>query len=111
MHDDSVSTKIRLILESRSQEDGFPSFEWVADTLNMTTKTLRMKLKNEGITYQKHKDVMRRDLAIHYLAQQNLPITKIAQRLGFSEPSAFNRAFKTWTGVTPGAYRKPTEGA
>ena len=109
VHDDSVSTKIRLILESRSQEDGFPSFEWVADTLNMTTKTLRMKLKNEGITYQKHKDVMRRDLAIHYLAQQNLPITKIAQRLGFSEPSAFNRAFKTWTGVTPGAYRKPIE--
>jgi len=75
----------------------------------MTTKTLRLKLKNEGITYQKHKDVMRRDLAIHYLTKQNVPITKIAQRLGFSEPSAFNRAFKTWTGVTPGAYRKPIE--
>jgi len=46
---------------------------------------------------------MRRDLAIHYLTQQNLAISKIAQRLGFSEPSAFNRAFKSWTGITPGA--------
>ena len=108
LDDDSVSTKIRQLLENH-REDGFPSFEQIAESLHMTTKTLRGKLKSEGITYQKHKDVMRRDLAIHYLTQQNLAISQIAQRLGFSEPSAFNRAFKTWTGITPGGYRHNDE--
>ena len=52
------------------------------------------------------KDNLRRDAAIEYLAQQDLTLLEIAQRLGFSEASTFHRAFKHWTGVAPGEYRQ-----
>ena len=103
-NDDSYQTKIRLLIE-RYEGTSFPDFEQVAKLLHMTSKTLRQKLKNEGISYQKIKDVIRRDMAIHYLTQQSIAIADIAAKVGFSEPGAFIRAFKGWTGVTPGAYR------
>jgi AraC-like DNA-binding protein len=49
---------------------------------------------------------MRRDYALHLLGKRGLSIEEIAYRTGFSESSAFIRAFKTWTGVTPYTYRK-----
>ena len=51
------------------------------------------------------KDALRRDAAIAHLAQPELTLPEIAQRLGFSEASTFHRAFKKWTGVAPGEYR------
>lgn len=77
----------------------------IATYLNMTERTLRRKLKDEGTTFQTIKDDLRRDNAIHQLNQSGLSIVEIAQQLGFSEPAAFNRAFKQWTGQTPGAFR------
>ncbi|MEH6822644.1 MAG: AraC family transcriptional regulator [Motiliproteus sp.] len=102
--DNSYGTKIRLQIESNASE-GFPTFDLIADGLHMTPKTLRQKLKTEGITYQKIKDVIRRDIAIHHLTQQTCSIADIAMKAGFTETGAFIRAFKGWTGVTPGAYR------
>jgi AraC-like DNA-binding protein len=49
---------------------------------------------------------MRRDTALHFLGKQGLSIEEISHRAGFSESSAFIRAFKGWTGVTPYTYRK-----
>ncbi len=73
--------------------------------LHMTERTLRRKLLAEGSQFQKLKDGVRRDTAIHYLSQTSMPISLISQRLGFSEPSAFTRAFRQWTGELPKAYR------
>ncbi len=52
---------------------------------------------------------MRRDTALYFLEQGDLSIHEIAEKLGFSEPSTFHRAFKKWTGITPGAYRHGEE--
>ncbi len=54
---------------------------------------------------------MRRDAAIAGLAEGGEPIAELAARLGFSEDTAFHRAFRRWTGTTPGAYRGTTRGA
>lgn len=103
--DDSYGTQIRLLIENYPGE-GFPSFEDIAENLHMSSKTLRRKLKSEGITYQKIKDVIRRDLSIYYLTRQKLTTSEVAFKVGFTETSAFIRAFKKWTGLTPAAYHK-----
>jgi len=105
---DSLVAQIRAIIgDDLSQE--LPNFEFVASQLHTSAQTLRRRLKEEGLTYQELKDQMRRDTALYLLEQGDLSIHEIAERLGFSEPSTFHRAFKKWTGITPGAYRQGEE--
>ena len=104
-NDESYTTRIRLMIETTA-EKGFPDFEAVAARLNMSSQTLRRRLKMEGTSYQGIKDIIRRDIAIYHLTKQGLPVSDIALRVGFTEPGAFIRAFKSWTGVTPGDYRR-----
>ncbi|MBH2031514.1 MAG: AraC family transcriptional regulator [Pseudomonadales bacterium] len=104
-NDDSFSTRIRLMIETQ-MEQGFPDFTIVASAFNMAPQTLRRKLALEGTPYQAIKDNIRRDFAIFHLTQRYLPINEIALKVGFTEPGAFIRAFKSWTGVTPGDYRR-----
>jgi AraC-like DNA-binding protein len=77
----------------------------VAHRLHSSPQTLRRHLREEGSSFQELKDHLRRDLAIYHLGRDELSIQAITEQLGFSEPSAFHRAFKKWTGLTPGAYR------
>ena len=85
------------------------SFELVSSELNMTTHTLRRRLKDEGNSFQEIKDSIRRDRAMVLLDKPTLVLHDIAAQLGFSEPAAFNRAFKKWTGLTPGQYREASK--
>ncbi len=85
---------------------GFPAFEAVASTLNMSAPTLRRHLRREGVSYQRLKDDCRKDAAIAYLSRPELTITAVAALMGFTDPSAFHRSFKKWTGVTPGQFRR-----
>ena len=78
----------------------------VADELQIHPQTLRRRLDAEGTSFSEIRAFMRRDFALHLLGKQGLSIEEIAYRTGFSESSAFIRAFKTWTGVTPYTYRK-----
>jgi AraC-like DNA-binding protein len=82
------------------------NFELVSAELNMTTHTLRRRLKDEGHSFQDIKDSIRRDRAMMLLDNPALALQDIAIKLRFSEPAAFNRAFKKWTGLTPGVYRE-----
>lgn len=104
-NDNSLTAKIRAIIGKDFSKE-FPDFETVARELHTTAQTLRRHLKAENTSYQEIKDVMRRDAAIYYLSKPNLSINEIAELMGFSEPSTFHRAFKKWTGLTPGAYRQ-----
>jgi AraC-like DNA-binding protein len=83
-----------------------PDFEEVAAELNMTPATLRRRLHDEGESYQSIKDQLRRDLAIGHLSHSSRSVMDIALELGFSERSAFHRAFRKWTGASPGEFRR-----
>lgn len=83
-----------------------PTIEETAQKLGIPDWTLRRKLKEEGTSFQTLLDDMRRDLAIGYMKDTTLSFGEIAYILGFSTPGAFQRAFKRWTGMTPGDYRK-----
>ena len=100
---DSLTSQIRRLLGRDCRN--WPDLEQVAAQLHMSPQTLRRHLREEGPNFQELKDQLRRDLAIYYLGRDELSIQDIADQLGFSEPSAFHRAFKKWTGLTPGAYR------
>ena len=100
---DSLISQIRRLLGRDCSN--WPDLDAVAQQLHMSPQTLRRHLREEGSSFQELKDHLRRDLAIYHLGRDDLAIQDIAEQLGFSEPSAFHRAFKKWTGVTPGAYR------
>ncbi len=77
----------------------------VADSFNMSIRQLQNKLKEEGFTYQLLLDKARKDIALHYLQNEDVMLCDIAFLLGFSEQSSFNHAFKKWTGQTPREYK------
>ena len=83
-----------------------PELTAVASQMEVHPQTLRRRLSAEGTTFKDIKNHVRRDTALHFLGKQGLSIEEIAHRSGFSESSAFIRAFKGWTGVTPYTYRK-----
>ena len=83
-----------------------PGIESVARNLGVSARNLQNRLNEEGTTYQKLLDQVRKEIALDYLKQPDVTICEIAFLLGFSEQSAFNHAFKRWTGSPPGEYRQ-----
>jgi AraC-like DNA-binding protein len=84
---------------------GFPSFDTISSALKMSAPTLRRRLKREGATFQQLKDGCRCDAAKLHLGRPELSINEVALQMGFTDPSAFHRSFKKWTGQTPGQFR------
>lgn len=84
----------------------WPDLAQIAEELGVGLSTLHRKLDQEGVIFRDIKDSLRRDLAIDRLTHSNASVAQIAVELGFAEPSAFHRAFKQWTGVRPGDYRR-----
>ncbi|YAF97586.1 MAG: AraC family transcriptional regulator [Nodularia sp. CChRGM 3473] len=82
-----------------------PSIEAIAHSLAISVRQLQRELQAEGTSYQQLLDETRKELALKHLQNPHTPIHDIAFVLGFSEPSAFHRAFKRWTGQTPRNYR------
>jgi AraC-like DNA-binding protein len=79
--------------------------EDVAQALHSSVRSLSRRLRDEGTSFQAIKDELRRDVAIQLLTKTDKPIAVIGADLGFDSPTTFHRAFKAWTGSTPGAYR------
>ncbi|MGD8481580.1 MAG: helix-turn-helix domain-containing protein [Gammaproteobacteria bacterium] len=86
--------------------DGTPSIDTVAAIFGLSRRTLQRKLKEENSTYARVLSQARFERAKGELADLDRPLTDIALRVGYSEQSAFNRAFRSWTGIAPGAYRE-----
>jgi AraC-like DNA-binding protein len=96
--------KVRRLLKEAPKVD--PGLSELARQLGTTERTLQRKLKEEGASYQSLVREVRCALSEQYLRKPEVAISEIAYLLGFSETSAFHRAFRRWTGITPKEYRR-----
>ncbi len=106
----SLSTRLRSWLERELiKHQSVSSIDSAAEHFQLHPQAMRRQLINEGSSYQVIKMETRRDLAINLISHQKDSVESIAFQLGFSESSAFIRAFKRWTGLTPLTYKKHSE--
>lgn len=87
-------------------ESGPVRIDHVARALGVSRQTLYRRLKGEGVTFEALLDGVRKRLALRFVREQGMSVKEAAWRLGFSDPAAFSRAFKRWTGSSPGAMRR-----
>lgn len=85
---------------------GEANMDAVAAQMALSRQTLFRKLKAEGVTFEQVLDELRRRLALDYLGARKVSVNEAAYLVGFSEPAAFSRAFKRWTGVSPSEWRE-----
>jgi AraC-like DNA-binding protein len=88
-----------------SLHTGQANMDAVAGKLGMSRQTLFRRLKAEGVTFEKVLDELRYRMAADYLGARKVSVNETAYLVGFSEPAAFSRAFKRWTGSSPRAMR------
>ncbi|AGI23142.1 helix-turn-helix transcriptional regulator [Pseudomonas sp. MT3] len=98
---DDVKSQVRTLLG-----DGYPSLEQVAEQLRLPSWTVQRRLQEHGLSFSALVDTVRQELATYYLQQSALPISELALLLGYSEISAFSRAFRRWFDVSPKQWRQ-----
>jgi AraC-like DNA-binding protein len=98
-----LGERVRRVLSARLEEGA--SLERVARQLHLSARTLRRRLDALGLTFQRLLEEVRRDHAVEYLTKTEDAIDRVAERLGYGDPSNFRRAFRRWTGQPPAAFR------
>lgn len=101
---DGLSAQVYRLLKDACEMQ-WPAQVEMAARLGLSESAFRRQLEREGFSYQALKHEVRKALAFEYLNDAALSIAEIAARCGFQEPSAFHRAFRQWTGMSPGRYR------
>jgi AraC-like DNA-binding protein len=105
----SHSQQVARVL-ARRLKGAVPPLGEVARELAMSDRNLQRALRHDGTSYQRLLDEVRRELAVRHLADPATSAGQVGFLLGFSEPSAFHRAFRRWTGRPPGAFRAAVAG-
>lgn len=100
----TFSRQVRPLI-ARQLARGQVKVESVAGELNMSRHTLYKKLKEENLTFAGLLEDVRREQALKYMNDRNRTLSEVAELLGFSELSAFSRAFKRWMGKSPAEFR------
>lgn len=103
-HGVTYAERLRELLGTR-EGGGAPTMTWVAGRLGMSVRSLRRRLSEEGVSFPKLVEEAQVTLAKRLLESPERSIYAVAFEMGFSDPSAFHRAFRRWTGMTPGQYR------
>ncbi len=104
--DDAGSLERRVRIQvARTLSQGIPRISDVAAQLGMSGRTLQRRLSEREYSYQALVDEARRELAERLLKETQYPLAEVAFLTGFSEQSAFNRAFRRWAGQTPRSFR------
>ena len=109
-HADALLETLQRSATTRSQVEkllmpmlhtGSVGMDGIAAHLNLSRQTLYRRLKAEGVTFEQVLDELRHRLALDYLTSRKVSVNETAYLVGFSEPAAFSRAFKRWTGKSP----------
>ncbi|MEM8986655.1 MAG: AraC family transcriptional regulator [Pseudomonadota bacterium] len=104
--DQTFSTQVeQMLLDLYREGVRTPNLDVLGDILRCSARTLSRKLKKEGVTFQELKVKVRREMAQKLLLSTEMSVAEIAERVGFSEPADFTRAYVSWTGRTPSGYR------
>lgn len=89
-----------------SRLPGIVTADDVAALMHMSARTLQRRLESEGTSFTEVLDRVRERSARRLLADHSLGLAEIAHRAGFADLATFSRAFKRWTGIPPGAFRR-----
>ena len=103
--DGGIVAQVRAAISNNLAQDQ-ARLPLIAQELLLSQRTLQRKLSEAGISFQQILDQTRKDTAIDYLQKTGFSLADIAFLLGYQEQSAFNHAFKEWTGISPGVYRE-----
>ncbi|MDM0012280.1 AraC family transcriptional regulator [Variovorax sp. J22P168] len=99
-----LGQRVRELLRTRGTEAA--TAEGLATLLNLSSRTLHRQLQEEGLSLQALKDEIRHEAAAEQLRRTDRPIKQIALAVGFRNEKSFSRAFRAWSGLAPGAFRR-----
>jgi len=102
-----ITRRVKALI-AEELADGHPGCAHIAQRLQMSPRTLERRLELEGTTFTRLLEDVREGLALRYVGDEALPLSQVAALLGFSQTTAFHRAFRRWTGQTPLQYRRST---
>jgi AraC-like DNA-binding protein len=97
-----IKTKLK---ECLTRTERMLSIEELAREFNMSSKTLRRRLEDEGISFRQLKEEIRRDMVLRWLSEPDIPIGEVSLRAGFAERNGLVRAVRSWVGFSPKEYR------
>lgn len=106
--EDRFVDKVQALIR-RQLDMGKVSLEDIAAELKMPARTLQRRLEEGGAHFRLMVDEVRKAQAQHVLRSTGMPLSELAAALGFADHASFNRAFKRWTGASPGAYRRSNQ--
>ncbi|PYB69809.1 MULTISPECIES: AraC family transcriptional regulator [Rhizobium] len=98
-----ITESVERVLRQKLQER--ISISKIAKALGMSERTLRRRLAESSVSFQGLLDDLRKNRALELLANPHMSVEQIAFNVGFTDPHNFRRAFRRWTGTTPGALR------
>lgn len=102
-HTEGVLERVRAALVN--EQSSYPSLDAVAKKLFMTSRTLKRRLQTHGISFQTLLDEARHRDSVRLLEDPSINLEEVASRLGYSASANFSRAFRKWSGKTPGDFR------
>ena len=104
----TLSARARAVID-RCLADGICTHEYVASVVGLHPRTLQRRLREEGTTFEGIKDGVRRDVALRCLRQRHIPLTRVAEILGYSETSVLSRSCYRWFARSPRQLRSQLE--